>query len=222
LGARPGLSGNDRQDFPGTIKQLAAAGFQTIELCSPVGYADSGFAGLAKYTGAELRKILGDAGVTCVSSHFGIKELRENQESRIAWAKDLGLQQIIVPSLDGPAKPTLDDVKRAAMNTTKWPNCLPKPASSRAFITKTLRFRWLTEANYDVLLELLDPKLVKFSSRFPPSAADTTPPSISPSTPAASFLCTSRAGPRKPKKSCQWDRTLSIGKKYSPPRKLPA
>src|ERR1700741_5295853 len=56
------------KDFPGTIKQLAAAGFQTVELCSPVGYADSGFAGLAKYSGAELRKILGDAGVTCVSS----------------------------------------------------------------------------------------------------------------------------------------------------------
>ena len=44
------------KDFPGTIKQLAAAGFQTIELCSPVGYSDSGFAGLVKYTGAELRK----------------------------------------------------------------------------------------------------------------------------------------------------------------------
>ena len=42
------------KDFPGTIKALAAAGFQTIELCSPVGYADSGFAGLAKYKGAEL------------------------------------------------------------------------------------------------------------------------------------------------------------------------
>src|SRR2546423_11750869 len=39
------------KDFPGTIKQLAEAGFQTIELCSPVGYADSGFAGLANYTG---------------------------------------------------------------------------------------------------------------------------------------------------------------------------
>src|SRR5229473_4739421 len=55
------------KDFPGTIKQLAAAGFQTIELCSPVGYADSGFAGLAKYTGTELRRILGDAGVSSVS-----------------------------------------------------------------------------------------------------------------------------------------------------------
>src|SRR5450631_1304126 len=33
------------KDFPGTLKELSAAGFQTIELCSPVGYAGSGFAG---------------------------------------------------------------------------------------------------------------------------------------------------------------------------------
>src|SRR5216684_5064624 len=102
------------KDFPGTIKQLGAAGFQTIELCSPVGYSDSGFAGLAKYTPSELRKILSDAGVTCISSHFGIEELRANQEDRIAWAKDLGLTQMLVPTLNGPKKPTMDDVKRAA------------------------------------------------------------------------------------------------------------
>src|ERR1700747_1638774 len=58
------------EDFPGTIKQLASAGFEAIELCSPVGYADSGFGSLAKYQGAELRKILRDEGVSCVSSHF--------------------------------------------------------------------------------------------------------------------------------------------------------
>ncbi|HTF45606.1 MAG TPA: twin-arginine translocation signal domain-containing protein, partial [Terriglobales bacterium] len=102
------------KDFPGTIKQLADAGFQTIELCSPVGYADSGFAGLAKYKGSDLRQILSDAGVSCVSSHFGIAELRENQERAIAWAKEVGLTQMMVPSLDGPKKPAMDDVKRAA------------------------------------------------------------------------------------------------------------
>src|SRR5437660_5805268 len=102
------------KDFPGTIKQLAAAGFQSIELCSPVGYADSGFAGLAKYSGRELRRVLSDAGVSCVSSHFGIDELRKDQAARIAWAKDVGLTQMIVPSLDGPKNPSMDDVKRAA------------------------------------------------------------------------------------------------------------
>src|SRR3954449_2348483 len=68
------------KDFPGTIKTLAQAGFQSIELCSPVGYADDGFAGLAKYKGSELKKLLDDAGVNCFSSHFTIEELRKNQE----------------------------------------------------------------------------------------------------------------------------------------------
>src|SRR5438477_1185373 len=79
------------KDFPGTIKTLAAAGFQSIELCSPVGYPDSGFAGLAKYKAAELRRILSDAGVSCVSSHFSMDGLSKNQDDRIAWAKDVGM-----------------------------------------------------------------------------------------------------------------------------------
>src|SRR5205809_7523382 len=64
------------KDFPGTIKLLADAGFEAIELCSPVGYASSGFADVAKYKAAELRRLLGDLGVRCESSHFGIEELR--------------------------------------------------------------------------------------------------------------------------------------------------
>ena len=151
------------KDFPGTIKQLAKAGFQTIELCSPAGYADSGFAGLAKYTGTELRKILSDAGVSCVSSHFGIQELRENQEGRITWAKDVGLTQMIVPSLDGSKNPTMDDVKRAADEYNKMGE-----RSAQAGIQQGLHnedFECSTvdgKRTYDVLLELLDPKLVKF------------------------------------------------------------
>ena len=39
------------KDFPGTVQKLARIGFQTIELCSPAGYADSGFAGLPNTTG---------------------------------------------------------------------------------------------------------------------------------------------------------------------------
>src|SRR5438876_7664577 len=131
------------KDFPGTIKQLAGAGFQTIELCSPVGYADSGFAGLAKYKGAELGRILGDAGVTCVSSHFGIKELRENQEGRIAWAKDVGLTQMIVPSLDGPRKPTIDDLKRAADEYNRMGEKAARAGIQQASTMRTLSSRSL-------------------------------------------------------------------------------
>jgi sugar phosphate isomerase/epimerase len=151
------------KDFPGTIKQLAAAGFQTIELCSPVGYEDSGFAGVGKYSGAELRKILGDAGVTCVSSHFGIDELRKNQAGRIAWAKDVGLTQMIVPSLEGPRNPTMDDVKRAADEYNKMGEQAAKAGIQQGLHNEDFE---LTKVNgkrtYDLLFGLLDPKLVKF------------------------------------------------------------
>ena len=151
------------KDFPGTIKLLAETGFQSIELCSPVGYAEDGFAGLAKYTGAELRKILGDAGVACVSSHFGIKELRENQEARIAWAKDIGLQQMIVPTLDGPKKPTMDDVKRAAGEYNKMGELSAKAGIQQGLHNEDFELSMVDgKRTYDLLLDLLDPQLVKF------------------------------------------------------------
>ncbi len=151
------------KDFPGTVKQLAAAGFQTIELCSPAGYADMGFGSLAKYSGAELRKILGDAGITCVSSHFGIEELRKDQEGRIAWAKDVGLTQMLVPSLDGPAKPTMDDVKRAADEYNRMGERSAKAGIQQGLHNEGFELSTVDgKRTYDVLLELLDPKLVKF------------------------------------------------------------
>ncbi len=151
------------KDFPGTIKTLADAGFQRIELCSPVGYADSGFGDLAKYKGAELRKILGDAGVSCESSHFGIKELRDHLSERIAWAKDVGLTQMMVPSLDGPKNPTMDDVKRAADEYNKMAEQSAKAGIQQGLHNETFELSQVNgRRTYDILLELLDPKLVKF------------------------------------------------------------
>ena len=151
------------KDFPGTIKQLAAVGFQTIELCSPVGYADNDFSSLAKYSGSELRKILGDAGVTCVSSHFTIEELRENQEGRIAWAKDVGLTQMLVPTLNGPKHPTMDDVKRAADEYNKIGERAVKADIQQGLHNEDFELTVVDgKRTYDLLLELLDPGLVKF------------------------------------------------------------
>jgi len=151
------------KDFPGTIKILANTGFQMIELCSPVGYADSGFAGLAKYKGSELRKILSDAGVGCVSSHFGIQELRENQQRAIDWAKDVGLTQMLVPSLDGPKNPKMDDVKRAADEYNKIAERAANAGIQQGLHNEDFELSMVDgKRTYDLLFGLLDPKLVKF------------------------------------------------------------
>ena len=151
------------KDFPGTIKELAEAGFQSVELCSPVGYTEHGFSVLAKYKGTELRKILADAGVSCVSSHFTIIELRENQAERIAWAKDLGLTQMLVPTLGGPPKPTMDDVKRAADEYNKMGAQAAKAGIQQGLHNEDFELSTVDgKRTYDLLLDLLDPKLVQF------------------------------------------------------------
>lgn len=151
------------QDVVGTLKQLADAGFQRIELCSPVGYASSGFGAVAKYKGAELRSILSDVGLKCESAHFSMRELRENLDDRIAWAKDVGLTQMIVPSLSGPQNPTMDDVKRVADEYNKIAEQTAKAGIQQGLHNENFEHSAVDgKRTYDVLLDLLDPKLVKF------------------------------------------------------------
>jgi hypothetical protein len=91
-------------------------------------------------------------------------ELRKNQEGRNAWAKDVGLTQMLVPSLDGPTRPTLDDVKRAADEY----NRMGERAAASAGIVQGLHNEdfELTKVDgkraYDLLFQFLNPKLVKF------------------------------------------------------------
>lgn len=151
------------KDFPATLKMLADTGFQSIELCSPVGYTEFGFGALAKYKGAELKKIINDAGLTCVSSHFGMDELRKNQEDRIAWASDVGLTQMLVASLGGPEHPTMDDVKRAADEYNKMGEKAAKAGIQQGLHNENFETSTVDgKRTYDVLFRLLDPKLVKF------------------------------------------------------------
>jgi sugar phosphate isomerase/epimerase len=106
---------------------------------------------------------LADAGVKCVSSHFGIKELRENQAGRIAWAKDVGLTQMLVPSLEGPRNPTMDDVKRAADEYNKMGEQSAKAGIQQGLHNEGFELSEVDgKRTYDILLELLDPKLVRF------------------------------------------------------------
>jgi sugar phosphate isomerase/epimerase len=151
------------KDFPGTLQVLADAGFQRVELCSPVGYTKGGFGDLAKYNGRELKKILGDHGLKCVSSHFSMKELRENQADRIAWAKDVGMTQMMVASLGGPKQPTMDDVKRAADEYNKFGEQAAKAGIQQGLHNENFEMSSVDgKRTYDVLFDLLDPKLVKF------------------------------------------------------------
>jgi len=69
-------------------------------------------------------------------------ELRKDQQHAIAWAKDVGLTQMLVPSLGGPEKPTMDDVNRAADEYNKIGEQSAKAGIEQDFTMKALSFRW--------------------------------------------------------------------------------
>jgi sugar phosphate isomerase/epimerase len=148
-----------KTDFPGLMKQMADLGIQRIELCSPFGYSE--FAGLAK--GAEVKKILADHGLVCESAHFGMKELRQTQEASIAWAKEIGITQMLTATLGAGNHPTMDDVKRAADEYNKIAEVAAKAGIQQGLHNEGFEVSSVGgKRTYDILFELLDPKLVKF------------------------------------------------------------
>ncbi len=147
-------------DFAGLCRDMAALGIGNIELCSP-GYAE--FASLTD--GKQTRKIVEDHGLKCPSAHFALRELRNKQDQAIAWAHDIGMTQMGTASLNGHLEhgvTTMDIVKRAADEYNRIAE-----AASRAGMQQFLHdenFEMSTvdgRLTYRVLLELLDPKLVK-------------------------------------------------------------
>jgi sugar phosphate isomerase/epimerase len=70
---------------------------------------------------------------------------------------------MIVPSLDGPEKPTMDDVKRAADEYNKMGEESAKAGIQQALHNEGFELSMVDgKRTYDVLFSLLDPKLVKF------------------------------------------------------------
>jgi sugar phosphate isomerase/epimerase len=146
-------------NFAGLAKTLADIGVQTVEMCSPLGYAD--FASLSD--GKQVKKILADHGLKCESGHFGMKELRERQPESIAWAKDVGITQMITASLGGGNTPTMDDVKKAADEYNKIAAVAAKAGIQQGLHNEGFEVSMVgSQRTYDVLMGLLDPTLVKF------------------------------------------------------------
>ena len=139
---------------------MTEIGVQSLELCSP-SYAE--FKSLED--GKQVKKVLDDHGLKCPSAHFGLGALRNDQPRMIAWAQDIGMTQMSTASIgsgNGGNTPTLDQVKQAADEYNKIAAVAAKAGLQQAlhnegFENSTVDGR----KTYDILLELLDPKLVK-------------------------------------------------------------
>jgi sugar phosphate isomerase/epimerase len=150
------------QDFEGTLRQLAAIGYQTIELCSPPGYERSGFGPLMKMKASEVRKTVEAAGLRCESCHYGFQELRNSLEDRIAYAKELGLKQMILATFGLPQSATMADWAKAAGELNKIAERTKKDGIQLGFHNHNFEFKEIDGVLiYDKLMSEFDPKLVK-------------------------------------------------------------
>jgi sugar phosphate isomerase/epimerase len=150
------------KDFPGTLKQLAGIGYRTLEMCSPPGYATSGFGPLAKMKAAEIRQAIQAAGLRCESSHFQFRELRESLDERIAWSKEMGLTQMVLSTFGLPNNAPMADWMRAADELNKIGEQTQKAGIQLGFHNHNFEFQKIDGVLvYDKLMGQLDAKLVK-------------------------------------------------------------
>ena len=148
------------QDFEGTLRQLAAIGYRSIELCSPHSYGD--FAALAKMQGAEVRKKIEAAGLRCESCHYGFQELKDKLDDRVAYAKELGLKQMILATFGLRKNATMADWMKAAGELNKIGERVKKQGLQVGFHNHNGEFEKIDGALiYDKLMGEFDPKLVK-------------------------------------------------------------
>jgi len=148
------------KDFPAYVKMMAGIGVTRLELCSPIGYGAE-FSSLADPK--EVKKILADHGIKSESSHFTMGELRKTQQKSIEWAKEIGITQMITATLGGGNNPTLDQVKKAADEYNQIAGVAAQAGLQQGLHNEGFELSMVDgKRTYDLLLELLDPKLVKF------------------------------------------------------------
>ncbi|MFL6734004.1 MAG: sugar phosphate isomerase/epimerase family protein [Sphingomicrobium sp.] len=86
------------KDPEGTLKSLGRMGFKRVEA-----------AGWHDRTPAQFRKMVTDAGLDCVSCHYGLGDLIKDADTRLAFARDVGVKYVVASS-PAPTKP-LDSKK---------------------------------------------------------------------------------------------------------------
>ena len=151
------------KDLPGTLKMMKDLGYDRIEMCSPKGYIENGFGPLAAMKKSDLKKTIGDAGMDCISCHFGFGELADDKiDETIDFAKEMGLTQMICSTFWLPKTATVSDYQGSADKLNKAAQKIKHAGMQTGFHNHEFEFAKLDgELIYDVLMNRFDPNLVK-------------------------------------------------------------
>jgi sugar phosphate isomerase/epimerase len=150
------------KDFDGTLRKLAAIGYKTIEMCSPPGYQRSGYGPLVGMKASEMRHRIHTAGLSCESCHYQFREMKESLSERIAFAKELGLKQMVLSTFGLRRDAPMADWMQAADDLNKIGEQVRKAGLQLGFHNHNFEFQKIDGVLiYDQLMDRLDPNLVK-------------------------------------------------------------
>ncbi len=160
--------------FVDLLKQLKSIGVDQIELC---GFLNGGtfypeFRSLMA-DGKATRKMIEDNGLKAISCHFMFTELRDNLRQAIRWSKDVGLEQIMVPTIKSaiPGQPLvareghgLEEAKQLVDQFHKMATEITKEGMRAGAHNEAFDLVKLPDGTfiYDHVIQMTDPKLVGF------------------------------------------------------------
>lgn len=147
------------KDFPGTLKRIAAIGYREVEA-----------AGFFGHTAPEVKQMMTDAGLRCVSAHYSLADLLKSTDATIEYAKTLGLEYVIcswpgalIPAHLENRAMTLDDWKWNAGQFNKMGRKMRAAGLKFGYHNHTMEFQKEDGGTgFNALLKNTDPHYVTF------------------------------------------------------------
>jgi sugar phosphate isomerase/epimerase len=142
-----------------TVRQDAARDLPAVlEAVRKIGYTEvETYWDIYAHPPAELRRMINDHGLTAPSGHFDYGGL----DSKIDYAKSLGVQYVICPILPESMWLTLDGYKRAADQFNVWGETIHQGGMQFGFHNHNYEFRRFGDiTGFETMMSRCDPKLV--------------------------------------------------------------
>jgi sugar phosphate isomerase/epimerase len=137
------------RDLPGVLRAISKIGYQEVEL----------YWNLYSHPAAKLRKMLRDYSLRAPGGHLDY----DGFESKLGYARDLGLSYVVCPMIPKSLWDSLEGYKRAADQFNAWGNKARELGMRFAFHNHNYEFRRLGDTTgFDTLVANTDPKLVWF------------------------------------------------------------
>ena len=107
------VRGDMEKDFEGTLKKIADMGYEYVE-----------FAGYYGKTSAEIKAILDNLGLKCVSVHQGVEFFDNDPQGAVDYLKGFGVKYVVIPWYD----------KRKLEDDAAWANVAAKFNAASALL----------------------------------------------------------------------------------------